>query len=304
MAVKHFIGLDDYNRDSLDGLLARAAELKADLKKGKTHNGLAGKSVALIFEKPSTRTRVSFEVGVHQLGGYPLFLSGKETQLKRGEPIADTARVLSRYVDMIMIRTHGHEDVIELAEKSSVPVINGLTDLLHPCQILADLLTMREVGLDLDDCSVCYVGDGNNVANSWINAAGVFNFDLRIACPEGYDPNAGLMRKAREAGGRVNVFRDSLEAASGADVLYTDVWVSMGQEDEVARRKAAFKGFQIGMDLIDAAAPEVKVMHCLPAHRGEEITDEAIESGHSIVFDQAENRLHAQKSIMEFLAKG
>jgi ornithine carbamoyltransferase len=303
LSVKHLLGLDDFKREEVDSMLELAKNLKQELKEGKKSTSLCGKSVAMIFEKSSTRTRVSFEVGITQLGGYPLFLSGKELQLSRGEPIKDTGRVLSRYVNAIVIRARRHEDVVELANNSSVPVINGLTDLLHPCQILADLLTLKEAGHDLDNMIVTFVGDGNNVANSWINAAAIYNFDLRIACPKGYDPNGGVLKRAKENGASVEIIRDPLAAVKDSDVLYTDVWVSMGQEEEKAKRLKDFDGFQINIDLVDMAAPEVKVLHCLPAHRDEEITDEVLEGPHSLIFDEAENRLHVQKSVLEILVK-
>ncbi len=302
MSVRHLLGLDDYKRDEVDSLLELALQMKAELKEGKSRKSLSGKSVAMIFEKSSTRTRVSFEVGITQLSGHPLFLSGKELQLSRGEPIKDTARVLSRYVNAIVIRAGRHEDVVGLSENSSVPVINGLTDLLHPCQILADLLTLKESGLDLDNMIVTFVGDGNNVANSWINAAAIYKFQLRIACPEGYDPDKGVLSRARDNGGKIDIIRDPAGAARDADALYTDVWTSMGQEEEKIKRLKDFKGFQINQALVDIAAPSVKVLHCLPAHRDEKITDEVLEGPHSLVFDQAENRLHVQKSVLETLA--
>lgn len=301
MKGKHFLGLNDFSRAEADLILARSAEIKADLRAGRKSNSLAGKTVALIFEKNSTRTRVSFHVGVRQLGGDPLYLSGAELQLTRGEPVKDTARVLSRYVDGVVIRANRHTDVVEFAKWSSVPVINGLTDYLHPCQIMGDLLTLREAGVDLGRMKIAFIGDGNNVANSWINAAALYQFELAIACPAGYDPAPELVLRARKLGGRVSVVRAPEEAARAANALYTDVWVSMGQEAEVAERKRVFAGFQINDRLLAVAAPGCKVLHCLPAHRGEEITDEAIEGTASVVFEQAENRLHIQKGIMDLI---
>jgi len=301
---KHLLGFDYFSRGELETILDRSAVIKAEWQAGRGRHSLAGKSVALIFEKSSTRTRVSFDVGITQLGGHPVFLTGNELQLKRGEPIKDTARVLSRYVDAIVIRANRHEDVIEFARFSSVPVVNALTDQLHPCQILGDLLTIREAGHDLDRFKVAFIGDGNNVANSWIEAAGHFRFELAVACPEGYDPPAGLVERARAQGGRVAVVRSPEAAAAEADVLYTDVWVSMGQEEETAERKRVFAPFQINDLLLRAARPGCKILHCLPAHRGEEITDEAIEGEASLVFPQAENRLHIQKGILELLISG
>ncbi len=263
---------------------------------------LAGKSLAMVFQKASTRTRVSFEVGMTRLGGHALFLAPADTQIGRGEPVRDTARVLSRYADGIMIRTFSHAFAEEMALASSVPVINGLTDDHHPCQVLADLMTARERGLDLRRMRVAFVGDGNNVANSWVEAAHLLGFTLRVACPKGYEPSGRIRREAETIGrGDVRVLRDPVEAAKGADVLYTDVWTSMGQETERRKRLAAFRGYRIDADLLRAAGKGAIVMHCLPAHRGEEITDEVIEGPRSAVFDEAENRLHVQMAILEKL---
>ncbi len=268
--------------------------------KGKPPRPLAGKSLAMVFQKASTRTRVSFEVGMTRLGGHALFLSPADTQIGRGEPVRDTARVLSRYADGIMIRTFSHAFAEEMARASSVPVINGLTDDHHPCQVLADLMTARERGLDLRRMRVAFVGDGNNVANSWVEAAHLLGFTLRVACPKGYEPSGRIRREAETVGrGDVRVLRDPVEAAKGADVLYTDVWTSMGQETERRKRLAAFRGYRIDADLLRAAGKGAIVMHCLPAHRGEEITDEVIEGPRSAVFDEAENRLHVQMAILE-----
>lgn len=275
--------------------------MKAKQKQGKKHRLLKGKTLGMIFEKSSTRTRVSFEVGMYQLGGHALFLSSGTTQMGRGEPIKDTGRVMSRYVDGIMIRTFSQESVEELARWSSIPVINGLTDLYHPCQVMADLFTVIEHKENYRDLIYCWIGDGNNMANSWINAAAVFGFELRVATPEAYRPDASVMERAAKLGARISYHNDPLEAARGAQVLNTDVWASMGQEAEQARRMEAFAGFQINAAVIAAADPECIILHCLPAHRGEEITDEAIESHHSVVFDEAENRLHVQKAIMATL---
>jgi ornithine carbamoyltransferase len=265
---------------------------------------LAGKTLAMIFTKSSTRTRVSFEVGSTQLGGHALFLSSRDIQLGRGEPIRDTARVLSRYVDGIMIRTFAHADVEELARFAAVPVINGLTDYNHPCQILADLLTVHENLGDLSKRVVAWIGDGNNMAHSWIDAAAVLGLDLTLACPEGYDPDPALVARAREriaASGRgvVKVTRDPVEAARGADVISTDVWASMGQEQEAAARRRAFAGFCVDERMLELASPHAVVLHCLPAHRGEEIAAAVLEGPHSAVWRQAENRLHTQKALLE-----
>jgi ornithine carbamoyltransferase len=263
---------------------------------------LAGKSLAMVFQKASTRTRVSFEVGMARLGGHALFLSPADTQIGRGEPVRDTSRVLSRYADGIMIRTFSHLVAEEMAVAASVPVINGLTDDHHPCQVIADLMTAQERGFDLSRLRVAYVGDGNNVANSWVEAAHLIGFTLRVACPKGYEPSTRIRREAEAIGkGDVRVLRDPVEAARKADILYTDVWTSMGQEKERRKRLAAFRGYRIGSDLLRVAGKNAIVMHCLPAHRGEEITDEVIEGTRSAVFDQAENRLHAQMAILEKL---
>nr|WP_283775402.1 ornithine carbamoyltransferase [Desulfuromonas sp. CSMB_57] len=293
--------LADWSREELEQIFELTRELKAKQKQGKKHRLLKGKTLGMIFEKSSTRTRVSFEVGMYQLGGHALFLSSGTTQMGRGEPIKDTGRVMSRYVDGIMIRTFSQESVEELARWSSIPVINGLTDLYHPCQVMADLFTVIEHKENYRDLIYCWIGDGNNMANSWINAAAVFGFELRVATPEAYRPDASVMERAAKLGARISYHNDPLEAARGAQVLNTDVWASMGQEAEQARRMEAFAGFQINAAVIAAADPECIILHCLPAHRGEEITDEAIESHHSVVFDEAENRLHVQKAIMATL---
>jgi ornithine carbamoyltransferase len=254
--------------------------------------------------KSSTRTRMSFEVGANQLGGTAHFLSPRDVQLGRGEPIADTARVLSRYVDGIMIRTFAHQDVVELAEYASIPIINGLTDLSHPCQVLADLLTMQQHLGSIRGRTVAWIGDGNNMANSWIEAAAHLGFTLRLACPEGYDPDAEFMAWARARGGDVQLLRDPREAVAGADVVTTDVWASMGQEEEQARRALAFALYQVDAALMAHAAAQAIFLHCLPAHRGEEVTAEVIDGPQSVVWDEAENRLHVQKAIMAVLMGG
>jgi len=299
--TKDFLTLADWSRDDLDGLLNLAAELKQKQKEGTPHRLLEGQTLGMIFEKSSTRTRISFEVGMFQLGGHALFLASGATQMGRGEPIKDTARTMARYCDGVMIRTFEHKIVEEFAEYSYIPVINGLTDLCHPCQLMADLLTVREHKGDLEPLKYCWIGDGNNMANSWINAAAVFGFELRIATPKGYEPDAGVLDWAKNAGAKLILTNDPREAAEGADVLNTDVWASMGQEAEQKERAKAFAGFQINSKLLKLASPEAVVMHCLPAHRGEEITNEVIEGSQSIIFDEAENRLHAQKAIMATL---
>ncbi|MBV6520704.1 MAG: Ornithine carbamoyltransferase, anabolic [Gemmatimonadaceae bacterium] len=268
-----------------------------------TSKCLVGKALAMIFMKASTRTRVSFEVGAWQLGGHALFLSPRDVQLGRGEPIADTARVLSRYVDGIMIRTFAHSDVEVLASHSTVPVINGLTDLLHPCQVLADLLTVQQQLGTYDGKIIAWVGDGNNMANSWINAAFRLGFRLKLACPEGYDPDPAVLARAKSHAD-VTVVRDPLEAVEGAHVVSTDVWASMGQEDEQAVRARAFAGFRVDESLMRRAEPDAIFLHCLPAHRGEEVTAGVIDGPWSRVWDEAENRLHIQKAIMAVLMGG
>ncbi len=291
---RDFLAIPDYTKEELHGLFDLADRMKSG---GYADKPLAGKSLAMIFMKSSTRTRVSFEVGAWQLGGHALFLSPRDVQLGRGEPIADTARVLSRYVDGIMIRTFAHSEVEELAKYATVPVINGLTDLLHPCQVLADLLTIRQHLGAIEGRRVAWIGDGNNMANSWINAAYRLGFELRLACPEGYDPDAAILSRAQSSG-NVRVVRDPAEAVEGADVVNTDVWASMGQEEEQAIREKAFKGFIVDEALMSRAQQDAIFMHCLPAHRGEEVAAEVIDGPQSVVWDEAENRLHVQKAIM------
>lgn len=299
---KDFLRILDLTDRELLRLLDLADAWKKRGSGKRTPTPLKGKTLAMVFQKASTRTRVSFEVGMARLGGHALFLSPNDTQIGRGEPVKDTARVLARYADAIMVRTFAHAVVEEMAVHSRVPVLNGLTDDHHPCQILADLQTARERGKDLRKMSVAFIGDGNNVANSWVEAAHLLGFALRIACPKGFEPNAEVMAESETVGrGEVRILRDPSEAAKGADVLYTDVWTSMGQEAEQKRRLKAFQGFRIDSALLGAAKKDAIVMHCLPAHRGEEITDEVIEGAQSAVFDEAENRLHAQMAILETL---
>jgi ornithine carbamoyltransferase len=298
---KDFLCLSDWQREDLDKIFNLAMELKSQSKAGLQHHLLAGKTLGMIFEKSSTRTRVSFEAGMFQLGGHALFLASGSTQMGRGEPIRDTARCMARYVDGVMIRTYSQDAVEEFARYSSIPVINGLTDLYHPCQVMADLMTVIERKGSYRKPSYCWVGDGNNMANSWINAATVFGFELRVATPAGYEPDTMVKERAAEAGANIVYTNDPREAAQGADVLNTDVWASMGQESEQKERQRAFAGYQINMELLSLASPDCVVMHCLPAHRDEEITDEVMESRHSIIYDEAENRLHVQKAIMATL---
>ncbi len=301
--TKDFLCLTDWNLKDLEAIFDLTRELKEKQKRGEEHHLLRGKTLGMIFEKSSTRTRISFEVGMYQLGGHALFLSSATTQMGRGEPIKDTGRVMSGYLDAIMIRTFSQEAVEELARWSDIPVINGLTDTYHPCQLMADLYTVIEHKGNYRDLTYCWIGDGNNMANSWINAAAVFGFELRVATPEDYRPDPAVVERARKLGARVSYYTEPLEAARGAQVLNTDVWASMGQEDEQRERAKAFAGFQINRETIKAAAPDCVVMHCLPAHRDEEITDEVMESAHSIVFAQAENRLHVQKAILATLMR-
>jgi len=302
MLGKDFLTISDLDRPELEGLLDRAIEGKKEQKAGKGKQPLRGKVLGMIFHKPSLRTRVSFDVGAYQLGGTALYFTEKEFGLGSREAVQDIGQVLGRYLDGIMIRTFDHAPVVELARNTPIPVINGLTDLLHPCQIVADLQTILEHRGNFDDMTVAFFGDGNNVAHSWINAAGVLPFRLRVAVPEGFDPNPAVVDAARARGaGEIEVMHDPKAAADGADVLYTDVWASMGQEDEKKARAKLMAPFQLNTDLVSVAKKSVLVLHCLPAHRGEEITDNVIDGPHSVVFDEAENRLHAQKAIMERL---
>jgi ornithine carbamoyltransferase len=299
MSVRHFLTLRDLSANELRRIITRAGELKAIQRRGDRHTPLQGKTLGMIFEKSSTRTRVSFEVGMAQLGGHALFLSPRDTQLGRGEPIEDTARVLSRMVDVVMIRTFAHETLERFSAHSQVPVINGLSDDVHPCQLLADLQAYHEHRGDIRGRTVAWIGDGNNMCHSWINAAALLDFKLHVACPEGYEPDARFV----DAGaGHVEVMRDPHAAAAGADLVTTDVWASMGQEEDQARRAAAFAGdYQVDAALMAQAAPDALFMHCLPAHRGEEVAAEVIDGPQSVVWDEAENRLHAQKALLEFL---
>ena len=298
---RDFLQIPDFTKDEILALFELAERMRAGKYDRKP---LAGKSLAMIFMKSSTRTRVSFEVGTYQLGGHALFLSPRDVQLGRGEPIGDTARVLSRYVDGIMIRTFAHQDIEELARYADVPVINGLTDLVHPCQVLADLLTVRQhLKKPLDELKVAWIGDGNNMANSWINAASVFGIDLRIACPEGYEPADHLVERARKTA-RITITRDPGEATKDVDVVNTDVWASMGQEEEQKQRERAFRGFTVNSALMKQAGKGAIFLHCLPAHRGEEVAADVIDGPQSRVWDEAENRLHIQKAIMAALMGG
>ena len=295
---RHLLTLLDLDPAEARALVARAIELKAMLRTGVDYRPLRHRTLAMIFEKASTRTRVSFETGMVQFGGHALFLSPRDTQLGRGEPIEDNARVLSRMVDAVMIRTFQHETLERFAAYSRVPVINGLSDLAHPCQLLADMQTYLEHRGDIRGRHVAWIGDGNNVCNSYINAARVFDFQLRIACPVGFEPNPAVLAAAGE---RCEILRDPREASAGADLVVTDVWASMGQEEEQRLREAAFAGYQVNEAVMAGAAPDALFMHCLPAHRGEEVSAAVIDGPQSVVWDEAENRLHAQKALLEML---
>ena len=297
---KDLLSVYDLEKADFEEIFERAGSLKKMLREGRICSSLGGKILGMIFEKSSTRTRLSFEAGMYQLGGAAIFLSTRDIQLGRSETIADTARVMSRYLNGIMIRTFSQESVDEFAMHATVPVINGLTDLLHPCQILSDLFTIIEKIGSYEGMKIAYVGDGNNIANSWINAAARLPFQLALACPAGYEPDGNILKRGTKEGD-VTLYRNPSEAAAGADVIYTDVWVSMGREDESTKRATVFKDYQVNAELISHAKGGVIIMHCLPAHRGEEISAEVIDGPRSVVLDQAENRLHVQKAILEIL---
>ncbi|MDN3517784.1 ornithine carbamoyltransferase [Aquisalimonas lutea] len=301
MDSRHFLTLCDTTPETLHRLLRRAQDLKALRRQGVLHEPLRGKVLGMLFEKSSTRTRVSFEAGMQQLGGNAIFLSPGDSQLGRGEPVEDTARVLSRMVDAVMIRTFAHETLERFAAYSAVPVINGLSDSYHPCQVLADMQTYLEHRGSIQGRTVAWIGDGNNMCNSYINAARQFDFRLRIGCPEGYDPDPEL---AAQAGERVSVHRDPAEAADGAHLVVTDVWASMGQEEQQRHRERAFAPYRVTEALMARATEDAVFMHCLPAHRGEEVDAEVIDGPRSVVWDEAENRLHAQKALLEALILG
>ncbi len=298
MTTRHFLTLLDLTPEELNGLIIRATELKQMRNNGEIYEPLKNKVMAMIFEKSSTRTRVSFEAGMAQFGGHAMFLSPRDTQLGRGEPIADSARVISSMVDVVMIRTFSHQLVTEFAQNASVPVINALTDDYHPCQLLADMQTFHEHRGSIRGKTVAWVGDGNNMCSSYINAARQFGFTLNVACPEGFEPDAALVAEYADC---VNVMRAPEEAVHNASLVATDVWASMGQEEEQQLRKRAFAGYQVNPALMDRAAEDAIFMHCLPAHRGEEISEDMLDDPRSVAFDEAENRLHAQKALLEFL---
>ncbi len=295
--MKHLLKLADLSREELLSILNLADQLKYERKNGVVNETLKGKKLGMIFQKSSTRTRVSFEVGMYELGGYALFLSNRDLQIGRGEPVEDTARVLSRYLDGIMIRTFKQKEVEDLAKYGTVPVINGLTDYCHPCQVLADLMTVRERKGSFKNLKLCFIGDGNNMANSLMVGAVKTGMAFSIACPKGYEPDADLVKWAKE-NGDVTVTEDVIEAAKGADVVYTDVWASMGQEEEKKLREKAFAGYQINANVMKAAKKDAMVLHCLPAHRGEEISADVFEAHADEIFEEAENRLHAQKAVL------
>lgn len=303
--MKDFISLHDYSAAQIESLLDLAADLKTKLKNGVSHPVLKGKTLGMIFTKPSTRTRVSFEVGMVQLGGYPMFLSSSDIQLGRGEIIYDTAQVLSRFLDGIMIRTYSHQDVIDLAKFSTIPVINGLSDLLHPCQVLADLLTIYEHKGKLRGLKLAYLGDGNNMAHSLLYGCAKMGLDIAVATPEGYECSAEVVENAKAdakaSGSQITITYDPQEAIKGADVVYTDTWASMGQESQKAERIKIFKPYQVNSKLFELAKGDAIFLHCLPAYRGYEVTEEVIDGPRSVVFDEAENRLHAQKAILATL---
>lgn len=298
-----FLSIADHTRADLEGILDDAARLKADLRAGQGERPLLGKTLAMIFEKPSLRTRVTFETGIKQLGGASVYLAPDDIQLGARETVADVAGNLSRWVDLIMARTFSHSAMLELAEHATIPVINGLSDLLHPCQVMADCQTLLEQKGRLEGLTVAFIGDGNNVVNSWIHAAARLGIHFRLACPKGYEPNPEILAAARKgASSEIEVLNDPAAASADADALYTDVWTSMGQEAESQVRRAAFEGYQVNAALLSKAKKDALVMHCLPAHRGEEITGEVVDGPQSVVLEQAENRLHAQKAIMVRLA--
>jgi ornithine carbamoyltransferase len=301
---RDLISIADLTRTQLEEIMALAQRLKADRRTGWPHPLLAGKTLAMIFEKPSLRTRVTFEVGIGQLGGHAVYLAPQDIGLGTRETVADVAQNLSRWVDLIMARTFAHATIVELAQHATVPVINALSDLLHPCQILADCLTLIEQRGQLDGLKVTFVGDGNNVVNSWINAASKFPFLFALACPPGYEPDAEILKRARKNGAQVMITSSVEEAVRDADAVYTDVWTSMGQEDEREKRLQVFKNYQVNARVMSRARKNALVMHCLPAHRGEEITAEVLDSPQSVVLEQSENRLHIQKAVMVWLLQG
>jgi len=300
---RDLLRIADLSRGECDALFGLAAELKAALRSGKPPALLAGRTLAMIFEKPSLRTRISFETGMTQLGGHAIYLAPADIRLGERETVPDIARTLTRVVDMIVARTFLHSVLVQLAAHATVPVVNGLTDLHHPCQVLADLFTLHERRRTLDEQRIAFVGDGNNVVHSWLEAATLYRFTFALACPPGYEPDGDILARCRAAGASIEITNDVGDAVQGADVVYTDVWTSMGQEEEAAARRKEFAPYQVNENVMRHAARGALVMHCLPAHRGEEITEAVLEGAQSVVFDQAENRLHLQKALMAWLAK-
>jgi len=299
---RDFLHITDFTRDEIDEVLELSARLKKETREGTSHLLLQGKTLAMIFQKPSARTRVSFETGMYQLGGHALFLSPADIGMGKRETTADIARLFSRYNDIIMARVFDHQHILDLGKYAAIPVINGLTDFNHPCQVMSDIFTVLEHRGHLNDLKVVFVGDGNNVAHSWFKLAQRIPMELIIACPEGFEPDENVVKETQETGlSSVSVSYDSYSAAAGADVIYTDVWASMGQEEEAAERKKIFEPFQVDTELMTVAGDQAYFMHCLPAHRGDEVTDEVIDGSQSIVFDEAENRMHVQKAIMVYL---
>jgi ornithine carbamoyltransferase len=298
--IHHLIELDDFSSEELNAYIVRARVLKKEAKEGKRHNQLAGKTIALIFEKASTRTRVSFEAAMYGLGGQVIFMPSRDTQLARSEPLRDMARVMSGYVDGLVVRTYGQEVVEELAQYASIPVINALTDLHHPCQVLSDIMTIVEKRGSIEELKIAWVGDGNNMANSWIQAASRLGFELSLACPPGYEPDDRILAAARRGATRpITLVQNPAEAVQAADVVNTDVWASMGQEAEEEVRREIFRPYQVNGDLLAQARQDAIVLHCLPAHRDEEITDEVLEGPQCVAFEQAGNKLHIHKAILE-----
>lgn len=301
---RHFLSIFDLEKTEIMQLINRAGQLKKEKRKSVPHLSLSGKSIGMIFEKLSTRTRVSFQVAINDLGANPIYLNPNDMQLGRGEIIPDTAKVLSSYLDAVIIRTYGQDRITTFASNSSVPVINALTDLEHPTQIVADLFTIQEKGIDISSFNLTYIGDGNNITNSFIAASALLGYNITVCCPEGYEPNGDIMSKSKEIGqNKIIINHDPASAVKDADVIYTDVWVSMGQEDDIENKKKIFQPYQINKNLLDNSKDNTVIMHCLPAHRGEEITDEVLSSPNSLVLEQAENKLHAGKAILEYFIK-
>jgi len=301
---RHFLSIFDLEKTEIEKLITRAGQLKKEKKDSIPHNSLLGKTIGMVFEKLSTRTRVSFQVAINDLGANPIYLNPNDMQLGRGEIIPDTAKVLSSYLDAVIIRTYGQERISEFALNSSVPVINALTDLEHPTQIVADLFTIQERGIDINNFNLTYIGDGNNITNSFIAASALLGYNITICCPKGFEPDKEMLSKSRDMGqNNIEIDHEPASAVKDADVIYTDVWVSMGQENESENKENVFQPYQINSDLLDNAKDSLVIMHCLPAHRDEEITDEVLSSPNSVVFEQAENKLHAGKAILEYFIK-